>query len=214
MFQGKTTHAAGSTSSVAISIRRVLGTLLVAGAAAVLVVLPAWASEPSKLIASMSTEIVEIVKTKTGADRKAAMRRLVLEHFDLPYMARAALGTRWNQVSEQQRARFIAAVEASETLAYGERLGRYASYTLTTGRVTSRPNGVWIVDSRLKRTGGDSTRIEWEVHDSGRGLRITDVKVEGVSLSTIMRSDFNAYIQGNVGEVEPLVRELEARAAR
>jgi hypothetical protein len=30
----------------------------------------------------------------------------------------------------------------------------------------------------------------------------------------IMRSDFNSYIQSNFGQVEPLVRALEARAAR
>jgi phospholipid transport system substrate-binding protein len=50
------------------------------------------------------------------------------------------------------------------------------------------------------------------VHDSGQG--IADVKVEGVSMSMTMRSDFNSYIQSNAGDVEPLVRVLEARAAR
>jgi len=85
---------------------------------------------------------------------------------------------------------------------------------LTIGKVVARPNNVWIVNSQLNQTNGQPTRIDWEVHDNGQGLRITDVKVEGVSLSMTMRSDFNSYIQSNSGDVEPLVKALEARAAR
>ena len=49
---------------------------------------------------------------------------------------------------------------------------------------------------------------------SRRGLRITDVKIEGVSMVMTRRSDFNSYIQQNGGKVQPLIDELEARAAR
>jgi phospholipid transport system substrate-binding protein len=198
----------------ATSTRRVLGTLLVAGAATVLFALPVSAADPGKLIESMTSEIIEIARTKTGADRQAAMRQVVQNNFDLRYMGRSALGTFWNQASEQQQARFLAAVEASEARTYSERLGKYAGYDVVIGKVKSQSNSVWIVDSRLDQTGGRSIKIEWEVHDSGRGLRIGDVKVEGVSLSMIMRSDFNSYIQSSFGQVEPLVKALEARAAR
>jgi phospholipid transport system substrate-binding protein len=195
-------------------MRRLFGTLLAASAAAALFALPVRAADPSKLIETVTTEVVEIVTTKTGADRQAAMRQVVQDNFDVPYMGRSALGTHWNQASEQQQARFLAAVETSEARDYSERLGKYAGTTVTIGKVTSRPNNVWIVDSRLNRTNGQPIKIEWQVHDRGQGLRIADVKVEGVSMFMTMRSDFNSYIQSNYGEVEPLVKELEARAAR
>jgi phospholipid transport system substrate-binding protein len=172
------------------------------------------AADASKLIETMTNEIGEIAKTKTGADRQAALRQVVLDNLDLPYMGRTALGTRWNQASQQQQARLLAAIEASESRIYGERLGKYAGYTVTIGKVTPRPNSAWTVDSHLNRTGGQPTTVEWEVHESGRGLRIADIKVEGVSLSALMRAEFGSYIQGNFGGVESLVRELEARAVR
>jgi len=195
-------------------MRRMLGTLLAVSAATALFALPAAAADASKLIRTVTAEVIEIVKTRTGADRQAAMRQVVQDNFDLPYMGRTALGTHWNRANERQRARFLAAVETSEARVYSERLGRYAGCTVTIGKVTSRPNDVWIVDSRLNQASGESIKIEWVVHESGQGLRIADVKVEGVSMFMTMRSDFNSYIQGNFGEVEPLVRELEARAAR
>ena len=80
--------------------------------------------------------------------------------------------------------------------------------------MTPRANGVSIVDSRLNQSNGQPLKLEWEVRDAGRGLRITDVKIEGVSMVMTRRSDFNSYIQNNGGTVEPLINELEARAAR
>ncbi len=174
------------------------------------VVGPAFAADPAQLVQSTAQQVIEIVKTKTGADRQAAILRVLQTSFDMPAMARSALGTHWNQATESERARFEKAVATAEAKAYSERFGQYGGQTLTIGKVTPRANGVTIVDSRLNQTTGQPIKLEWEV----RGERITDVKVEGVSMVMTRRSDFNSYIQNNGGKVEPLVRELEARAAR
>jgi phospholipid transport system substrate-binding protein len=73
---------------------------------------------------------------------------------------------------------------------------------------------VSVVDSKLNQSNGQPIAIQWEVRDSGQGLRITDVKIEGVSMVMTRRSDFNSYIQNNGGRVEPLIGELERRAGR
>src|SRR5258708_24862359 len=164
MLEGKTSIVTGSSSGIR-NFR--LGALAAAAMATVLFALPVRAADPSKLIETVTTEIIEIAKAKTGADRRAAMRQVVQANFDLPYMGRSALGTHWNQASDQQRARFLAAVEASEARAYSERLARHAGYSVTIGKVMARPNGVWIVDSRLSQTGGQSPRIRWGVPESG-----------------------------------------------
>ena len=77
-------------------------------------------------------------------------------------------------------------------------------------RSTTRPNGVFVVDSKLNQSNGQPIKLQWEVRDAGQGLRITDVKIEGVSMVMTRRSDFNSYIQNNGGKVEPLIDELEA----
>jgi ABC-type transporter MlaC component len=52
------------------------------------------------------------------------------------------------------------------------------------------------------------------VRDNGQGRRIADVKIAGVSMFLTKRSEFNSYILNSGGTVEPLVKELEVRAAR
>jgi phospholipid transport system substrate-binding protein len=196
-------------------MRKVFGVLLAAGAAALLFAGPVWAAaDPSQLVKSVTTQAIDIVKTKTGATREAAFREVLRRDFDLPYMARLALGTHWNEASEQQRARFLAALETAEVRAYSERLGMLVGFTLTIDKVDSRPNGVWIVDSLLSQGGGQPIKLEWEVRDNGQGPRIADVKIAGVSMFLTKRAEFNSYILNTGGTVEPLVKELEVRAAR
>jgi phospholipid transport system substrate-binding protein len=196
-------------------MRKVSDVLLAAGAAALLFALPVWAAaDPSQLVKSVTAQAIDIVKTKTGATREAAFREVLQNDFDLPYMARLALGAHWNEASEQQRARFLAALETAEVRAYSERLGMLAGFTLTIDKVDSRPNSVWIVDSLLSQAGGQPIRLEWEVRDNGRGPRIADVKIAGVSMFLTKRSEFDSYILNTGGTVEPLVKELEIRAAR
>ncbi len=196
-------------------MRKVFDVLLAAGAAALLFALPVWAAaDPSQLVKSVTAHVIDIVKTKTGATREAAFREVLRNDFDLPYIGRLALGTHWNEASEQQRARFLAALETAEVRAYSERLGMLAGFTLTIDKLVSRPNSVWIVDSFLSQAGGQPIKLEWEVRDNGQGPRIADVKIAGVSMFLTKRAEFNSYILNTGGTVEPLVKELEVRAAR
>jgi phospholipid transport system substrate-binding protein len=194
---------------------RVAVAVLIASPLAPSVVSPVFASEPAaELISSTAAQVIDIVKTTTGAARQAAIQQVLQANFDLPYMAQTALGIHWAKASPDQQARFLKATESAEARAYSERFGQYAGQTLAIGKTTSRPNGVYIVDSRLNQSNGQPIKIEWEVRQGAQGLRITDVKVEGVSMVMTRRSDFNSYIQTNGGKVQPLIDELEARASR
>lgn len=195
-----------------LASRRVVLQLAAASAlfVALPVVTPAFAVDPAQLVQNTAQQVIDIIKTKTGAARQAAILGVLQTSFDMPAMARSALGTHWNQATEAERTRFLKAVATAEAKAYSERFGQYGGQTLTVGKVTPRANGVTIVDSRLNQTSGQPIKLEWEI----RNDRITDVKVEGVSMVMTRRSDFNSYIQNNGGKVEPLVRELEARAAQ
>jgi phospholipid transport system substrate-binding protein len=188
---------------------------LAAGAAALLFALPVWAAvDPTQLVNSVTAQVIDIVKTKTGAAREAAFREVLRHDFDLPYMGRSALGTHWNEASQQQRARFLAALETAEVRAYSDRLGKLAGFTMTIDKVVAQPNSVWMVDSSLRQSSGQPVKLEWEVRDNGQGPRIADVRIAGVSMFLTKRAEFNSYIQNNGGTVEPLVKELEVRAAR
>ena len=196
-------------------MRKVFSGLLAAAAAALFFVTPVWsAADPGQFVKNVTGQLADIARTKSGTSRDAAVREVLRNHFDLAHMARVALGSHWNAASEPLRARFLAALEAAEARAYGERLIKLAACDVTIDKVDVRPDGVSLVKAVFTQANGSTTRIEWEVHDTGSGARIADLKVAGVSMSQIKRSEFSLYIQSNGGQVEPLVKELEARAVR
>jgi phospholipid transport system substrate-binding protein len=169
------------------------------------------AMDPAQPVRSVTSGVRQISNAGGGA-REAAIARVLHDNFDLGYMARAALGAHWDAANAQQRARLVAALEASEARAYSERLGMLADYTVTVDHVTARADGGWTVDSSA--TGGLAPiKLAWDVRDSGQGPRIVDVKVAGVSLFVTRQSEFNAYIR-KTGSIEPLVAALEAKANR
>jgi phospholipid transport system substrate-binding protein len=190
--------------------------LYAAGAAATLVALPAWAADPAaQLILDISAEVVELMKTKTGIERQDGFQRILETKFDLPYMGQMALGKYWDGTTPEQRVRFLKATATAEARAYNERFGQYGGQSVTVNKVSPRANGVFEVDSQINQpNGGEPVKLRWEVQNRGSGLRVTDVKVEGVSMVMTRRSDFSAYIQRNGGNAEALIQELEARARR
>ena len=171
------------------------------------------APDPSQPVKAVTAAVQQM--PRTTAAREGAIRQVLHDDFDLAYAARQTLGAHWDAATPEQRARFVAALEASEARAYGERLGMLQGATLVVDKITPKGAGAWTVDSTVDAMADlPSLRLAWEVRDTGQGPRIVDVKVAGVSLFMTRRSEFNAVIQQSGGAIEPLVAQLEARAAR
>jgi phospholipid transport system substrate-binding protein len=186
---------------------------LLAGTAGLAAAPMAWAADdPAQLIQTVANEVIVLIKTKTGAEREAGIQRVLQTYFDMAYMGRAALGTHWAQANNEERQRYLNAAVSAEAHAYSERFGQYGGQTLDVGKVIDRGNDVWTVQSKLNQTSGQPIKIDWEVRKIGDALRITDVKIEGVSMVMTRRSDFNSYIQNHGGSVDALIQELESRA--
>jgi phospholipid transport system substrate-binding protein len=184
--------------------------------ASLLAASPALAADgPSaSLIEKTASQVIELIKTTQGAQRESGIRQVLLSAFDLNFMGQQALGKYWAAATPDQQQRYLKAAVSAEAHAYAERFGQYGGQTLTLGKVSTRPNGVSVVDSKLNQTNGQPINIQWEVRDMGGNPRITDVKIEGVSMVITRRTDFTSYIQNNGGKVEALIQELESRAAR
>src|SRR5690242_11189794 len=157
---------------------------LAAGTAAALLAAPALAADPSAdLVAATVAEGFAIMKSPNSPQRQAAIKQILMTRFDLPFMAQTALGKYWDGATPEQKQRFVKATEDSEAKTYNERFGQYSGLELKVVKTIDRPNGVEMVDTRIiQQNGSQPLKLEWEVRNTSQGLRITDVKVEGVSM--------------------------------
>lgn len=199
---------------------RRLAVRIVLAAATFAVAVPVQAQDdPAGLIRRVSGEVIELIKANpAGTGRELGIRKVLENDFDLPAMGQTALARYWDSVDEPIRQRFLKAAVSNEARAYSARFGEYGGQTLDIGAVTKKGAATWV-ESKLNQTNGQPIKIEWEVRTSGGRLRITDVKVEGVSMVMTRQSDYKSFILSNGGKdkpavgVEALVAELERRAA-
>ncbi|SJZ69974.1 phospholipid transport system substrate-binding protein [Enhydrobacter aerosaccus] len=194
-------------------LRLAAGAAAIASTLSVPLAVHAADAPAATFIESVANRVIELIKSTTpGPAREAAFKKVLETDFDLNFMGRSALGTHWNGTTPEEQQRFLKAAASAEAHAYSERFGQYLGQTLSVGRVSPRPNGVSVVDSKLNQSNGQPISIQWEVRDEAGRPRITDVKVEGVSMVMTRRSDFNSYIQNHGGKVDALIAELESRA--
>ncbi len=87
-----------------LASRRAVLCLAVAALAA-----PAQAADgpAAALIEKASSEVIALIKAKTGRDREAGIRAILMAYFDLPFMGQSALGTHWAATPAPQRERFL-----------------------------------------------------------------------------------------------------------
>jgi len=54
--------------------------------------------------------------------------------------------------------------------------------------------------------------LQWKVHQADDGqLKVSDIVVEGVSMSITQRSDYNSMLQGNGGKLDALLTALRTK---
>ena len=155
------------------------------------------------------------VLAANGADERARVRdfhALFTRDFDIPLIARFALGRYWRSTTAAQREAYTAAFADAIVSAYAHRL---SDIELDRFRVTdaeqSGKHDV-LVHSLITRPGKEAVRLIWRVRarDDGR-YRVIDVVFEDISMALTKREEYAAIIQASGGRVDALIEKMIAK---
>jgi len=157
---------------------------------------------------------------QTLAEREATFRKILKDGFDMPLIARFAMGRYWRIASKEQRHDYLILFTDYVVKSYAVKLGGYKNEALVI--VSEQPlqnKKDVLVSTRIKRPTGAPINTVWRVRHGKRGLRIIDVMVEGISMLVTHRDEFGAVIQrhGVTGLIETLrarIGKLPATAAK
>lgn len=147
-------------------------------------------------------------KNASRVDRESRFRTLLTDGFDVPHIARFVLGRYWRVASEAERAEYLQLFEDFIVHSYSQRFGEYAGENLKVMHARATPDGEALVVTDLQRPSGPPVKVEWRLRRDGPTFKITDVMVEGVSMSITQRDDFSATIQRSGGRVDALLGVL------
>lgn len=144
-------------------------------------------------------------------EREQRVRDLLRTNFDLPTIARFALGTYWKTSTPTQQKEYLTLFEDMIVKTYAQRFSEYSGQSFKIAGALNSNEKDSIVSSQIIQNDGTPVSVDWRVRKKNGGLKVVDVIVEGISMSVTQRSDFAAVIQRGDGNVDALIDTLRLR---
>jgi phospholipid transport system substrate-binding protein len=143
--------------------------------------------------------------------RLARLAPVVDRSFDIPAMTRLAIGPSWASLTPAQQQQLIAAFGHYVAATYADQFDTYSGEQLqVTGE---RPLGAEVVvETRIVKSKGDVTRLDYLLRQDQGGRRISDVYLDGsISQLAVHRSEFHSILrrEGVDGLVMALNRKVD-----
>ncbi|NBC37842.1 hopanoid biosynthesis protein HpnM [Novosphingobium sp. FSY-8] len=177
----------------------------------------AQAADPAlATVEALDNGLIALMKAAAGGANQAARARqigpVVDRAFDIPAMARLAVGAPWTGFSPQDQTAVVAAFRAMTVAQYATNFDGYAGEKIAiTGPVETR-GADKLVRTQLTGPRGTNESLNYRLRQSGGQWKIIDVIYrQGVSELATRRSDFAAVVAK--GGAPALIQHLNRIAA-
>jgi phospholipid transport system substrate-binding protein len=166
-----------------------------------------------KYIENIGQQAINILKTPIEdlKTRELLFEKMLNNHFDKKLIHRAVLGKSSKGASEEELRRFGKAFDKHIIKVYASQLGVYSNQLFIIDKAFKKGKKDTIVSSHIEHETAPPLRIDWRLRDRGKGTKIIDIAIEGVSLLATKRADFGASIKK--GGLHALIIDLETKNA-
>lgn len=185
--------------------------------AACLMMAQAQAEEtPKEVVESAVSQIIKVLDAREDKERlteqdREGIQKAVEGRFDYTKMARGSLATQWKNIDEAQQAEFTNVFRQLLERSYGNKLAGYKGQKIEYGDTEMKKSGrATVLTQVVDET--KSTPVEYRLYDSGKGWKVYDIKIEGVSMVGTFRKDFKSIL-GNDG-YDGLLTQLKEKVER
>ncbi|AXK39189.1 MlaC/ttg2D family ABC transporter substrate-binding protein [Crenobacter cavernae] len=174
---------------------------------------------PVELVRDTSRQVLDLLKKddgKNGRQVRAQVEALVLSNFDFKRMTAYAVGQGWRQADAGQQAELTRQFQTLLVRSYSSTMNRFKN-----AQVDIKPNVIASADGRETTVKSEVTlpsngdrkpvAIDYTFYKSPQGWKVYNVSVEGLSLITTYRNQFNDEIRK--GGVDGLIKSLQDKNA-
>ena len=146
------------------------------------------------------------------AERQARFGALLDQDFDLVKTGRFVLGRYWRTATDQEKQEFARVFHDYVVQIYSVRFAEFtgASFNVT-GERPEGPGSTIVSTTVMRRNSPAPAKVDWRVSMDTGSPRITDVIVDGVSMSLTYRQEFASVIETSGGRVSSLIAQLRVK---
>src|SRR5215831_7584795 len=189
-------------------------------AAALLLIAPdpgkVWAGAPTDQLRGQINRTIKILDDpelkKPGKirERRAAVRQVANDIFDFGETAKRSLARHWAARSQAERDEFVQLFADLLERSYISKIELYGGEKIRFVGEAVDPDGA-IVKTRLVTRQETEIPIDYRMHQRGDKWLVYDVLIEGVSLISNYRTQFNKII--TTSSYQELVKKIKAKDA-
>jgi len=153
--------------------------------------------EAAAFIDALSLEALDALRADgaTLAEREAKVRVILRKSFDFQLIGRFVLGKAWRKASPEQREEYQSLFEEFVLLTYSRRLSGYTDETIKVVKAGPMGKQDAVVLTEISRPTGKPIKAGWRIREKDGAHLILDVIVEGVSMLTTQRSEFQSTVR-------------------
>ena len=159
---------------------------------------PALAGAPTDQLKQRVDEVIRVLsdpslKDKTD-ERRAAVRKISEGVFDYQDTARRSLGQHWNERTPEEQREFVKMFGDLLERAYFSKIDRYQGEKVRYGAETIDGDEAQVKTTITTNTGSD-VPVDYRMHRVDDRWLVYDVTIEGVSMVSNYRSQFNKIVR-------------------
>jgi phospholipid transport system substrate-binding protein len=177
---------------------------------------PAPEAAPDVVLKAITLEVIAIIRQdkdiQAGNPAKVAdlVETRILPHFDFTRMTQIAVARNWRLATPEQHMALTSEFKTLLVRTYSTALANYRDQAIEYKPLWMAPGATEVtVKSTVKQPGAERTTIDYDMEKTPAGWKVYDIKIAGVSLITIYRSNFARSIRD--GGVDGLIQSLSAR---
>ncbi len=172
------------------------------------------AGDPKAIVQGFYDALEETMKQgeELGFDgRFNKLEPVIHETFDVPVMAKIAIGSEWTNFSAEQKKLMLETFDQYMVTTYASRFKSYNGQKFEVGEVKEPADNRALVETRLIRANGDPIALNYLFRpDADGNWKIIDVYLSGaISEMARMRSDFSATV--TKGGADALIAALDKK---
>jgi phospholipid transport system substrate-binding protein len=198
------------TSSKRVT-ERAVGALLALGLAALATA--AAAQTPSQVVDGLANQVIVVLKNSQfdSQQKRTEIQNIAYGVIDFPTLCKLVLARNWPKFSPAQRDQFQEEFRQHLSMTYSRNVDNYKNEKVAIlGERPEQRNDV-TVQTKILRGGSDDVLVDYRLRQADGQWKIIDVIIEGVSLVSNFRSQFQDVVtNGGPDKLIALLKEKNA----
>jgi phospholipid transport system substrate-binding protein len=161
---------------------------------------PAASAPAGDVVDNLHSALLAVMKDGQMIGFKGRFDQLtpvIAASFDLPFIARTAMGRHWDPLDASQKSRFVETFRRLSIATYAANFGSYSGERFKVVSEKELDHGQFQVRSNLIKSDGGEISLDYILRPVDRQWRIINVIANGVSDLALKRADYNEFLKAN-----------------